>query len=77
MTHRAMRLLKTIELNVWLGACVGSIGLFINVALAASPTLRPDAALIAQSGNARGAPACAACQARAAKAGVDFRIWLV
>lgn len=61
MTHRAMRLLKIIELSVWLGACVGSIGLSINVALAASPTLRPDAALIAQSGNARGAPACASC----------------
>lgn len=58
MTLGAIRLSR---LSVRLGECAWLIGLSTSVALAAPQTVRADGALIAQSGNGRGAPACISC----------------
>lgn len=61
MTRAATYLSLMSGLSVWLGECISLICLSTGVALAAPPTLRPDAALIAQAGTSRGAPACISC----------------
>lgn len=60
MTSRILRM-RMSGTRVWLIACAGLSGLSHSVVVTATQIQRADAALIAQSGNARGAPACISC----------------